>query len=130
MPSLQFLLLIGRLIDRRRPRQRECRLGSTHPATARIKATFNDNDLIVDSINRRADCHMGNDVSLRQDGDCACKIELVVIVGAEACVLVCIMAMTLRARRMDVLSGRFLQRPMVSPAGNRHSLHWIRSYRI
>jgi hypothetical protein len=34
--------------------------------------------------------------------------ELVVIPGAEACVLLCTMAMILRARRMDVLSGRFL----------------------
>lgn len=39
--------------------------------------------------------------------------ELVVILGAETCLLVFTMTMTLRARRMDVLSGRFFERPVI-----------------
>lgn len=54
--------------------------------------------------------------------------ELVVILGAEACLLVFTTTMTLRARRMDVLSGRFFERPVISPAGNRHSPQWVRRH--
>lgn len=48
--------------------------------------------------------------------------ELLVILGAEATILACVAAMTLYARRMDVLSGRSLERSVVSPTGNRHPL--------
>lgn len=54
--------------------------------------------------------------------------ELIVILGAEACMLVFTMMMTLRARRMDVLSGRFFERPVISPAGNRYSPQRVRRY--
>lgn len=54
--------------------------------------------------------------------------ELVVILGAEACLLVFTMTMTLRARRMDVLSGRFFERPVISAADNNHSPQWVRRY--
>lgn len=54
--------------------------------------------------------------------------ELIVILGAEACLLVFTMTMTLRARRMDVLSGRFFERPVISPAGNRYSPQRVRRY--
>lgn len=54
--------------------------------------------------------------------------ELIVILGAEVCMLVFTMTMTLRARRMDVLSGRFFERPVVSPAGNRHSPQRVRRH--
>lgn len=54
--------------------------------------------------------------------------ELVIILGAEACLLVFTMTMTLRARRMDVLSGRFFERPVISPAGNRHSPQRVRRH--
>lgn len=46
--------------------------------------------------------------------------ELLVILGAEATILVFVAAMTLYARRMDVLSGRSFERSVVSPTGNRH----------
>lgn len=52
--------------------------------------------------------------------------ELLVILGAEATILVFVAAMTLYARRMDVLSGRSFQRSVVSPTGNRHPLRSIR----
>lgn len=52
--------------------------------------------------------------------------ELVVILGAEASMLIFITTMTLRAKRMDVLSGRFFERPVISLAGNRHSPQWVR----
>lgn len=54
--------------------------------------------------------------------------ELIVILGAEACMLVFTMTMTLRARRMDVLSGRFFERPVVSPTGNGHSPQRVRRH--
>src|SRR4051794_18890270 len=54
--------------------------------------------------------------------------ELVVILGAEASMLVFITTMTFRAKRMDVLSGRFFERPVVTTAGNRHSPQWVRRY--
>lgn len=45
--------------------------------------------------------------------------ELVVILlGAEASVLIFITAATLRAKRMDVLSGRFFEQAATSPADN------------
>lgn len=46
--------------------------------------------------------------------------ELLVILGAEAIILAFVTAMTLYARRMDVLSGRSFERSLVSPTGNRH----------
>lgn len=46
--------------------------------------------------------------------------ELLVILGAEATILVFVAAMTLYAKRMDVLSGRSFERSVVLPAGNRH----------
>jgi hypothetical protein len=46
--------------------------------------------------------------------------ELLVILGAEVTILVFVVAMTLYARRMDVLSGRSFERSGVSPAGKRH----------
>lgn len=46
--------------------------------------------------------------------------ELLVILGAEASILVFVAAMTLYAKRMDVLSGRSFERSVVSPTGNRH----------
>lgn len=51
--------------------------------------------------------------------------ELLVILGAEATILACVAAMTLYARRMDVLSGRSLKGSAVSSAGNRHPLRSI-----
>ena len=47
-------------------------------------------------------------------------VELLVILGAEASILGFVVAMSLRARRMDVLSGRSFEHPIVSPAGNEH----------
>lgn len=52
--------------------------------------------------------------------------ELLVILGAEATILVFVAAMTLYARRMDVLSGRSFERSTVSPASNRHLSQSIR----
>lgn len=52
--------------------------------------------------------------------------ELLVILGAEATILVFVAAMTLHARRMDVLSGRSFERSVASPTGNRHPLRPIR----
>lgn len=46
--------------------------------------------------------------------------ELLVILGAEASLLIVVAAMTLHARRMDVLSGRSFERSVVSPTGTRH----------
>ncbi|MGY4594602.1 hypothetical protein ACVWXL_002348 [Bradyrhizobium sp. GM22.5] len=46
--------------------------------------------------------------------------ELLVILGAEATMLVFMAAMTLHAKRMDVLSGWSLERSGVSPTGNTH----------
>lgn len=53
-------------------------------------------------------------------------IELLVILGAEATILVFVVAMTLYAKRMDVLSGRSLEHPVVSPRSNRHRPRSIR----
>lgn len=46
--------------------------------------------------------------------------ELLVILGAEATTLSSVAAMTLYAKRMDVLSGWSLERSGVSPTGNTH----------
>ena len=46
-------------------------------------------------------------------------VELLVILGAEASILGVVAAMTLHAKRMDVLSGRSFERPIVSLGGNR-----------
>lgn len=51
---------------------------------------------------------------------------LLVIVGAEASILVFLAAMTLYAKRMDVLSGRSFERSVVSPTDSRHPLRPIR----
>jgi hypothetical protein len=51
---------------------------------------------------------------------------LLVILGAEATLLVFVAAMTLYARRMDVLSGRSFERSVASPTGNRHPSRSIR----
>ena len=51
--------------------------------------------------------------------------ELLVILGAEATVLVFVAAMTLHARRMDVLSGRSFERSGVSPTGTWHGSQWL-----
>lgn len=51
--------------------------------------------------------------------------ELLVILGAEATMLVFVAAMTLHAKRMDVLSGRSFERSVVSPTANRHPLRSI-----
>jgi len=48
-------------------------------------------------------------------------IELLVIVGAEASILGFVVAMTLRAKRMDVLSGRSLEQSAISARRDRHS---------
>ena len=53
--------------------------------------------------------------------------ELLVILGAEATVLVFVAAMTLYARRMDVLSGRSFERSGVSPTTG--TWHWARLLR-
>jgi hypothetical protein len=42
--------------------------------------------------------------------------ELLVILGAEAALLVFVTAMTLHVKRRDVLSRRLFKRPAVSPA--------------
>lgn len=47
-------------------------------------------------------------------------VELLVILGAEASILGFVAAMSLHARRMDVLSGRSFEHPIVSPSGNEH----------
>ena len=52
--------------------------------------------------------------------------ELLVILGAEAIILVFVAAMTLYARRMDVLSGRSFERSVASPTRNRHPFRSIR----
>lgn len=52
--------------------------------------------------------------------------ELLVVLGAEATILACVAAMTLYARRMDVLSGRSIERSLVSPTGSRHPSRSIR----
>lgn len=52
--------------------------------------------------------------------------ELLVILGAEATMLAFVAAMTLYAKRMDVLSGRSFERSVVSPTGNRHPSRSIR----
>jgi hypothetical protein len=41
--------------------------------------------------------------------------ELLAILGVEAALLVFIATMTLRQRQMDVLSGRYFERPLVPP---------------
>jgi len=41
--------------------------------------------------------------------------ELLVVLGAEASIFVFVAAMTLHARRMDVLSGRFFATPAALP---------------
>ncbi|BBO05429.1 hypothetical protein CO683_39845 [Bradyrhizobium ottawaense] len=48
-------------------------------------------------------------------------IELLVIVGAEASILGFVVAMALRAKRMDVLSGRSLEQPVISARHDRHA---------
>lgn len=45
--------------------------------------------------------------------------ELVVILGTEVSLLTFIAVMTLRVRRMDVLSGAFFEQSAIPPAGNR-----------
>lgn len=52
--------------------------------------------------------------------------ELLVILGAEAAILVFVAAMTLHARRMDVRSGGSFERSVVLPVGNRHPSRSIR----
>lgn len=52
--------------------------------------------------------------------------ELLVILGAEVTILAYVAAMTLYARRMDVLSGRSFERSVVSPMGNKHPLRSLR----
>jgi len=52
--------------------------------------------------------------------------ELVIILGTEATLLIYVSAMILRSKRIDVLSGRFFERPVTPPAGNRHLLRAIR----
>lgn len=47
-------------------------------------------------------------------------VELLVILGAEASLLGFVVAMNLHAKRMDVLSRRSFEPPIVSPWGNRH----------
>jgi len=47
-------------------------------------------------------------------------VELLVILGAEASLLGFVAAMSLHARRMDVLSGRSFEHPHVFPRENRH----------
>lgn len=47
-------------------------------------------------------------------------VELLVILGAEASILGFVAAMSLHARRMDVLSGRSFEHPTVSARGNKH----------
>lgn len=79
------------------------------------------NYLIVDLIYGRADRHL-NGARLHMPD------ELIVILGAEASVLIFVTTMTLRAKRMDVLSGRFFERPVVSHASNSHSPQWVRGY--
>lgn len=48
------------------------------------------------------------------------SIELLVILGAEASILVFVAAMNLHAKRMDVLRGRSFEHPIFSPRGNKH----------
>ncbi|WP_146101226.1 hypothetical protein [Bradyrhizobium sp. AC87j1] len=94
---------------------------------ARIRAPFNILTphiiLIVDLIIHRGPIlkpHFpGQDGFHMQD-------ELLVILGAEATILVFVAAMTLYARRMDILSGRSFERSVVSPTGNGHPLRSIR----
>jgi len=50
-------------------------------------------------------------------------VELLVILGAEASILGYVAAMTLHAKRMDVLNGRSFEQPIVSPERNKH-LPW------
>jgi len=52
--------------------------------------------------------------------------ELLVILGAEATILVFVAAMTLYARRMDVLSGRSFEQSEVSPTGIWHRSRSLR----
>lgn len=47
-------------------------------------------------------------------------VELLVILGAEASILGFVAAMSLHARRMDVLSGRSFEHAIVPPRENRH----------
>ncbi|WP_453946711.1 hypothetical protein [Bradyrhizobium sp. USDA 372] len=47
-------------------------------------------------------------------------VELLVILGAEASILGFVAAMTLHAKRMDVLSGRSFERPIVPHGRNGH----------
>ena len=53
-------------------------------------------------------------------------VELLVILGAEAAILGFVVAMTLHAKRTDVLSGRSFEQPVVPPSGNRHLPRTIR----
>lgn len=46
--------------------------------------------------------------------------ELLVILGAEATILASVAAMTLYAKRMDVLSGRSFERSVAPPTDNGH----------
>lgn len=55
-----------------------------------------------------------------------CQNELLVILGAEASLLVFPAAMTVYAKRMDVLSGRSFERSVVSPTNDRHPLRPFR----
>lgn len=48
-------------------------------------------------------------------------VELLVILGAEASILAFVVAMSLHTKRMDVLSGRSFEHPIVAPEGNRRS---------
>ncbi|PJG50075.1 hypothetical protein CVM73_38330 [Bradyrhizobium forestalis] len=47
-------------------------------------------------------------------------VELLVILGAEASILGFVAAMSLHAKRMDVLSGRSFEHPIVPLRENRH----------
>lgn len=53
-------------------------------------------------------------------------VELLVILGAEASILACVAAMSLHAKRMDVLSRRSFERPIVFPRSNKHLARSIR----
>lgn len=53
-------------------------------------------------------------------------VELLVILGAEALLLGFVATMRLHARRMDVLSGRSFERPIVSRGEKRHPARSLR----
>jgi len=104
-PQSALFVLVGSPWSPVRPKSR-----SVHRRT-----TICHHIILIIALN----CHAHQTGFLEQDL-IHMPVELLVILGAEASILGVVAAMTLHAKRMDVLSGRSFERPIVSPGGNRH----------